>query len=161
MRKLWWMTLVAAVVMATQASSPANAQEAGFPPWPIIYDGTAELDGAPVANGTLTARVGDWTSVAVPVVDGAFRCADPCLIVGPPSFDYIGAQVTFHLEGVGRAATLKFDYPNLAEPSRRTEALVFTTGAGVPLWLLGIIGVMAIAVLGGVAGLMFRGGSSD
>ena len=89
--------LVSFVVLAAFAT-PIAAQDGGPPPLPIIYDGQVFLDGELIGDGTLTARVGDWVSDEVPVVDGAFRCAR-CLILGPPRFSYVGQQVTFHLAG--------------------------------------------------------------
>ena len=35
---------VATLVLGMLGSLPASAQDAGFPPWPIIYDGTVEVD---------------------------------------------------------------------------------------------------------------------
>jgi hypothetical protein len=155
------LVLLAILWLLVIAVGPVKAQDAGFPPWPIIYDGTVEVDGEPLSSGTLTAHVGDWTSVAVPVVDGWFACADPCLIVGPPTFEYVGAEVTFHLESVNRAAVLKFEFPNLSEPERKTEMLSFSTDPAVPTWLLGLAGLLAIGVGGGVVALMFRRGDGD
>ncbi len=155
------VALLAIIWLLVIAVGPVKAQDAGFPPWPIIYDGTVEVDGEPLSSGTLTAHVGDWTSVAVPVVGGWFACADPCLILGPPTFDYVGAEVTFHLEGVDRAAELAFEFPNLSEPERKTEKLSFSTDPAMPTWLLGMAGLLAIIVGGGVVALMFRRGDSD
>lgn len=153
--------MLTTLLMVALSLTPVSAQDAGFPPWPIIYDGTVEVDGEPLSSGTLTARVGDWTSVAVPVVDGRFACADPCLIVGPPTFEYVGAEVTFHLKGIDRAAELTFEFPNLGEPERKTEALSFSTDPAMPTWLLGLAGMLAIVVGGGVVALMFRRGDND
>lgn len=148
--------LVATLVLSALWVLPVSAQDAGFPPWPIIYDGTVELDGEPLAIGTLTARVGDWTSSEIPVVDGWFTCGDPCLIVGPPTVDYVGAEVTFHLSDIGRAANVKFEFPNLTEPDRRTAALEFQSSTGMPVWLLASAGGLAVLVGGAVVALMFR-----
>jgi hypothetical protein len=153
--------LVATLVLSALWVLPVSAQDAGFPPWPIVYDGTVELDGEPLESGTLTARVGDWTSTAVPVVDGWFACADLCLILGPPTFDYVGAEVTFHLDGIGRAASLKFEFPGLSEPDRQTTALEFTSDTGLPVWLLGAGGGLALLLGGAVVALMFRRGDDS
>jgi hypothetical protein len=154
--------LVAMVLTVLAATAgPASAQDAGFPPWPIIYDGTVEVDGEPLANGSLTARVGDWTSVAVPVIDGRFACVDPCLIAGPPTFAYVGATITFHLEGMEKPATLVFEFPNLAQPDRRTEALEFSTGGGIPGWLFAVAAALAVVVGGVVVALMVKGGKDQ
>jgi hypothetical protein len=158
---LRFFTLLATLLYVTGLATPAAAQDAGFPPFPIIYDGTVEVDDVPLAAGTLTARVGDWTSVSVPVVDGRFACADPCLIVGPPTFAYVGREVTFHLADVDKAASLKFEFPNLAEPSRRTEALEFKTNDGALPWLIGGGLLLAVVMGGGVVALMFRRGEPD
>ncbi len=155
------LALLATLWLLVIVVAPVKAQDAGFPPWPIIYDGTVEVDGEPLSSGSLTARVGDWTSLAVPVVDGWFACADPCLILGPPTFEYVGAEVTFHLEGIERAADLRFEFPNLSEPERKTEMLSFTKDPAVPTWLLGVAGLLAVVVGGGVVALMFRRGDSD
>ena len=136
---------------------PTHAQDQGFPPWPIIYSGTVEVGGVPLSSGVLTARVGDWTSAEITVTDGEFRCADPCLVLGPPTFEYVGAEVTFHLNGVDEPAELRFKFPALGEPSRRTEALVFSTTGDISMVVI-LIGLgLAVAVAGGVVALMFKG----
>ena len=139
----------------------AGAQEAEFPPWPIIYDGTVEVDGDLLARGSLTAHIGDWTSISVPVVDGRFSCADPCLIVGPPTFAYVGSEVTFRVAGVERPSLLTFDFPELDEPDRRAVTLKFSTGSGVSVWVVGLIGLVAVGFGGGVMMLMFRRGPNS
>ena len=121
------MTALAALLLGGGALS-ALAQ-AAFPPWPLLYEGTVLQDGEP-AEGMVFARVGDWESDHVPVEDGAFRCADPCLIVGPPSFDYIGKPVTFHLiserdSSEVHVASLTFPFPEASEPSRTQVELLF------------------------------------
>jgi hypothetical protein len=157
-RSLLTTTLAVLALLMTYAT-PASAQDANFPPWPIITDGTVTLNGEPLTQGTLTARVRDWTSVSVPVVDGSFRCADPCLVIGPPTFDYIGSEITFHLVGVERPAKLKFEFPELIEPDRQNLTLEFSTGLGVALWIVVLAGGAAVALGGGVVLLMFRRGS--
>ena len=93
-------------------------------PLPILFEGTVELDGRPVAEGVLTVRIGDWESRAVPFRDGAFACAAHCLIAGPPGFEYVDQQVTFHLDG-RHEADFAFAFPNLDEPSQRRVELRF------------------------------------
>ena len=121
------MTAMAVLLLGGGALS-ALAQVA-FPPWPLLYEGTVLQDGEP-AEGMVFAWVGDWESNHVPVEDGAFRCADPCLIVGPPSFDYIGKPVTFHLinergSSEVHVASLTFPFPQASEPSRTQVELLF------------------------------------
>jgi hypothetical protein len=135
---------------------PVGAQEGGWPPWPIVYEGTVELDGERLESGMLRVQLGDWVSSEVPVLDGRFACADSCLILGPPTFDYIGAEVSFHLSGLERPASLEFEFPALDEPERRTVALQFESGTWVPVWLLGSAGGLAVLVAGAVLALMFR-----
>ena len=117
-----WLTATLLAVLSTGA---ALAQDAGPPPWPILLEGTAVVNGT-AANGELTARIGDWESPDVPVVDGAFGCL-PCLIIGPPTSAYVGQDVTFVLSTeVGKyQAELKFQFPSLPEPSKNSADLVF------------------------------------
>jgi hypothetical protein len=136
--------VVGATAVAAQGTEP--------PPLPIIYQGEVFLDGEHVGSGMLSARVGDWTSDFVPVTDGMFRCADPCLLVGPPKAIYVGEKVTFHLEGIEFPATFSFEFPNLSEPRSDTVQLFFETipseGTGGTLIAVGIA-ALVIAVGGG------------
>ena len=150
--------LVTIALLGVLGVLPARAQDVDFPPWPIIYDGTVEVDGELLSSGMLTAHIGDWTSSAVPVVGGRFACGNPCLIVGPPTLAYVGSEVTFRLAGVERPSLLTFDFPQLGEPDRRSVTLEFSTGSGVSLWVIGLIGFAAVALGGGVVALMFRRG---
>jgi hypothetical protein len=161
-----------AALLASAVAVPAIAQTE-FPPWPLLYEGTVLLDGIP-ASGEVFARVGDWESDHVPVEDGAFRCADPCLIVGPPSFDYIGEPVTFHLIGEPgssgeHVASLTYSFPRASEPSRTQVELLFgDIGApgepkeGVLLGLSGRVvgvaglGLVLIVAVGASAGYRAR-----
>lgn len=167
-----FITAMAALLLGVGAAG-ALAQTA-LPPWPLLYEGTVLQDGDP-AEGTVFARVGDWESHHVPVKNGAFRCADPCLIVGPPSFDYIGEPVTFHLisergSGEAHAASLTFPFPRASEPSRTQVELLFgeirapgepkedvllgLSGTEVGFVGLGLVLVVAIVV---VASMRIRG----
>ena len=126
----------AAMLLVAMAVLPASAQDDPPPlppelppgpfivPLPILFEGTVELDGRPVAEGELTVRIGDWESRAVPFRDGAFACAAHCLIAGPPGFEYVDQQVTFHLDG-RHEADFAFAFPNLDEPSQRRVELRF------------------------------------
>ena len=126
----------AAMLLAAMAVLPVSAQDDPPPlppelppgpfivPLPIIFEGTVELDGLPVAEGELTVRIGDWESRAVPVVDGAFKCAAQCLIAGPPGFEYVDQQLTFHLDG-RHEGDVAFAFPNLGEPDQRRVELRF------------------------------------
>ncbi len=122
-----------AVLISALAVLPATAQDAppdlppppDFPPLPIIFTGTAAVDGQPVAQGRLSVRVGDWeTGRPVAVENGEFICAQECLIAGPPSFDYIDEPVIFVLDG-RYTASLTFPFPNLGSPEQRKVALEF------------------------------------
>jgi hypothetical protein len=143
--------LVFASAQLTLGATPVHAQDVGFPPWPVIYDGHVFMDGEPVSAGTLTARVGDWESLGVPVVNGLFRCADPCLIVGPPDFSYVGLPVSFHLAGEARPAHLQFDFPAMEQPLRDSIDLFFgdvpsaRTSSFWIAWLVG--GLVSVTVL--------------
>ena len=76
--------LVAAVLLALAAAGAApQAEVEAPPPWPILLEGTALLDGAP-AEGVLTAHIADWSSKPVPVADGRFGTPLD-LIIGPPT----------------------------------------------------------------------------
>ncbi len=128
------IAIAAALLASVLAMLPAAAQDPpadpppppDFPPLPILFAGTATLDGQPVERAQLSVRVGDWeTRRPVSVVDGTFNCATECLIAGPPSFDYINEPVTFILNG-RLAATLTFPFPNLSSPDRRNIALEFS-----------------------------------
>ncbi len=105
--------LCALTILSAAAQEPPtdSLPAADFPPLPVLFSGTASLDGQPVAEGRLSVRVGDWeTRRPVAVVDGAFACAHECLTAGPPSLDYIDEPVTFVLDG-GLTATLTFPIP--------------------------------------------------
>jgi hypothetical protein len=128
-----WLVLALAI--------PVSAQDAGFPPLPMLFDGSVVLNGEPVAEGQLTVRIGDWESGPVAVVDGVFRCANPCLIAGPPDFSYIGEPVTFHLDG-GEPAGLSFAFLQAASPSRMSVELVFETGFSMLVIGLAIAGAV-------------------
>ena len=139
----------------------ARAQAPEPPPLPIIFEGTVRLDDQLVADGLLTLHVGDWRSARVPVVDGAFRCADPCLLAGPPSTDYVGALVTFHLDE-RFVANLTFAFPNLAEPSWQQIELSFVSGGGTDAstdndsntYWIALLGVGALVVVVGATVFM-------
>jgi hypothetical protein len=153
--RLWIFALVAAMLVSASWLLPVRAQSGDFPPWPIIYDGTVMLDGDPLKTGTLSAQIGDWVSTEIPVLNGWFDCADPCLILGPPTSGYIGAEVTFHLKGIERPASLEMNFPALIEPDRRTVALEFKSGTRGLVWLWGSAGALAVLVSGTVIAMMF------
>ena len=140
--------LVAALAMLIAIwPGQAHAQEGGAPPWPILYSGEVYFNDVLLqGNAQLTVRVGDWESKPVPVVDGRFRCADPCLIAGPPSQTYIGQRVTFHLSGEHEASH-SFDFPTLPQPASETIHLYFEESNTALLWG----GFAATAVVGMVA----------
>jgi hypothetical protein len=158
LRRSWILAVLATTLMSIYWVLPVGAQDNGFPPWPIIYDGTVELDGEPLKSGMLHAEVGDWVSTEVPVVDGWFACADPCLILGPPTVDYIGTEVTFHLNGIERASILKhpMEFPALTEPDRRTITLTFKSEASSSAWLLVSAGGLAVLLAGAVLTMIYR-----
>ena len=118
------VVLFAALLWIALGAGSTRAQETEFPPWPLLFEGDVYLDGEPVAQGEVTIRIGDWEGARVPVVDGSFRCADPCLIAGPPSFDYVGEPVTFHLD-TGYVASFTFPFPEAGSPSRTRVELFF------------------------------------
>ena len=100
-------------VLALAAAGPAPQAEVEVPPpWPILLEGTALLDGAP-AEGVLTAHIADWSSKPVPVADGRF--GRPLgLIIGPPTAGYVGQSVTFRLaapDGTVHESTFTFPFP--------------------------------------------------
>jgi hypothetical protein len=115
--------LMAGVITSVEVT---RAQALEPPPLPIIFEGTVRLDNQLVAEGWLTLYVSDWRSARVPVVDGAFRCGDPCLLAGPTSTDYLGKLVTFHLDD-RFVADVTFPFPNLAEPAWQEIDLSFSS----------------------------------
>lgn len=133
MKVLSGFVVLSIVLVASFANAPVGAQEGGVPPWPLLFEGEALLDGVPIAAGRITLRIGDWESRAVNVRDGAFACKDGCLIAGPPSFDYIGEEVTFHLDDRYQA-DFSFAFPAQSTPARTFITLAFGDPAGlVPL----------------------------
>ena len=83
MARRWAALALALAVAALLGGNAALAQDQSIPPWPILFQGTALLNGEPVQEGTLTVRVGDWESpIPVPVRDGVFDCGAACLIRG-------------------------------------------------------------------------------
>ena len=136
MARRWAALALALAVAALLGGNAALAQEEeqdqdrSIPPWPILFQGTALLNGEPVQEGTLTVRIGDWESPKpVPVSDGVFECGAACLIAGPPSLAYLDLPVTFHLDG-GWQATLSFTYPYLGTPCLVEVELLFGDDAG-------------------------------
>ena len=133
MARRWAALALALAVAALLGGNAALAQDQSIPPWPILFQGTALLNGEPVQEGTLTVRVGDWESpIPVPVRDGVFDCGAACLIAGPPSLAYLDLPVTFHLDG-GWQATLSFTYPYLGTPCLVEVELLFGDDAGPAL----------------------------
>ena len=134
MRLLRPLTVVAAaLLLAATAALPLSAQEppTSPPPLPVLVSGSATLDGAP-ADGVLSVRVGDWeTRRPVNVEGGAFVCAAACLIVGPPSYDYVGEPVLFVLDGTYAAAEGLL-FPDLPAPSNIEVALTFSSDNTLP-----------------------------
>ena len=130
MARRWAALALALAVAALLGGNAALAQDQSIPPWPILFQGTALLNGEPVQEGTLTVRVGDWESPKpAPVSDGVFECGTACLIAGPPSLAYLDLPVTFHLDGE-RQATLSFTYPYLGTPCLVEVELLFGDDAG-------------------------------
>ena len=130
MARRWAALTLALAVAALLGGNAALAQDQSIPPWPILFQGTALLNGEPVQEGTLTVRVGDWESPRpTPVSDGIFDCGAACLIAGPPSLAYLDLPVTFHLDGE-RQATLSFTYPYLGTPCLVEVELLFGDDAG-------------------------------
>ena len=124
---------VAALLGGNAALAQDQDQDQSIPPWPILFQGTALLNGEPVQEGALTVRIGDWESPRpVPVSDGVFECGAACLIAGPPSLAYLDLPVTFHLDGEWQA-TLSFTYPYLGTPCLVEVELLFGDDAGPAL----------------------------
>ncbi len=118
------VALGSALLLATP--SGAVAQESGFPPFPVLMTGEVYVDGDLLAEpGTITARVDDWESRPVEVTNGRF--GDPPgipIVIGPPSFDYVGQLVTFHLNGELQA-DLSFVFEARGEPAFLDARLEF------------------------------------
>ena len=137
-------------MLALAAAGPApQAEVEAPPPWPILLEGTALLDGAP-AEGVLTAHIADWSSKPVPVADGRF--GRPLgLIIGPPTAGYVGQSVTFRLtapDGAVHESTFTFPFPVLPEPTRNAAQLEFyAPQSSVPLAaVLGVLAAVALLV---------------
>ena len=129
----WWAALALALGIAALLGGNTALAQSSIAPWPILFQGTALLNGEPVQEGTLTVRVGDWESPKpVPVRNGVFMCGDECLIAGPPSLAYLDQPVTFHLNGELQA-TLSFTYPYLGTPCLVEVELLFGVDAGPAL----------------------------
>ena len=142
--------LLAAVLLALVAAGPAPQGEVDAPPpWPLLLEGTALLDGAP-ADGALTAHIADWSSKPVPVANGRF--GTPLgLIIGPPTAGYVGQSVTFRLAGPDGAvheSTFTFPFPVLPEPTRNAAQLEFLgPESSIPGFLTYFIAVVIPAAL--------------
>ena len=105
--------------------SPTHAQTDGPPPLPIVYQGAVYVDGVALAeDAELTVRVGDWESTPAPARNGEYIN----LIVGPPNLDYIGEEVSFHLDGL--VAEQRLIFPSLGEPRFELLRLDFTSLEG-------------------------------
>ena len=153
--------LLAAVLLALAAAGPAPQAEVEVPPpWPILLEGTAVLDGDS-AEGVLTAHIADWSSKPVPVADGRFGRPFG-LIIGPPTAGYVGQSVTFRLtapDGAVHESTFTFPFPVLPEPTRNAAQLEFRSPpSSVPLTaVLGVLATLALlAILAAVALVLRR-----
>ena len=148
--------LLAAVLLALAAAGPApQAEVEAPPPWPILLEGTALLDGAP-AEGVLTAHIADWSSKPVPVADGRF--GRPLgLIIGPPTAGYVGQSVAFRLtapDGAVYESTFTFPFPVLPEPTRNAAQLEFhAPQSSVPVAAVLLV-LAAVALLVALAAVL-------
>ena len=151
--------LLAAVLLALAAAGPAPQAEVDAPPpWPILLEGTALLDGVP-AEGVLTAHIADWSSKPVPVEDGRF--GRPLgLIIGPPTAGYVGQSVAFRLtapDGAVHESTFTFPFPVLPEPTRNAAQLEFhAPQSAVPLAAVLLVAAAAVAFLVAVGAVLVR-----
>ncbi len=150
--------LLAAVLLALVAAGPAPQGEVDAPPpWPLLLEGTALLDGAP-ADGALTAHIADWSSKPVPVANGRF--GTPLgLIIGPPTAGYVGQTVAFRLtaaDGAVHEATFTFPFPLLPEPTRNAAQLEFhAPQSAVPLAAVLLV-LAAVTLLVALAAVLVR-----
>lgn len=70
--------------------------------YPILYGGTAYVDGQPAPEGaTIVAKVGDKEYTAVVQQNGAYLG----LLVAPPDKSYYLMPITFHLDGMTATET--------------------------------------------------------
>ena len=151
--------LLAAVLLALVAAGPApQAEVEAPPPWPILLEGIALLDGAP-ADGVLTAHIADWSSRPAPVADGRF--GRPLgLIIGPPTRGYVGQNVVFRLtalDGAVYESTFTFPFPVLPEPTRNAAQLEFhAPQSSVPLAAVLLVLAAAVAFLVAVGAVLVR-----
>ena len=134
--------LLLVALFASLLAPAALAQDAEFPPFPVLISGSVTMDGVPLlAPASLIARIDDWESRPVAVREGRF--GDPPglpVIVGPPSGAYVGMEVTFHLTGALVAGELvarqRFIFQRLEEPAALDIELDFVgppeAGAGAP-----------------------------
>ncbi len=117
------LSLFASILLGMPLISTAFAAEQ-LPPWPMLFKGTAYLDGQLVDNGVITIKIDDWESRPVSTVNGVFTCSDACLLAGPPGYDYVGKSVTFHLNSK-HVAELTFPFPLQGTPSINPVDLFF------------------------------------
>ncbi|MBI4197808.1 MAG: hypothetical protein HY533_01695, partial [Chloroflexi bacterium] len=82
------------VMAATSAAAvPALAQEP--PVFPILYGGTAYVNGQPAPEGAvLVVKVGDWQNRTTVERNGTYHG----LMAAPPTKEYYSRPITFHLE---------------------------------------------------------------
>ena len=127
--------LVAALLLlplVALAQDGDDDRQQSIPPFPVVYlEGTATLDGEPVAEGEIVVRVGGWERpTRIPIRNGMFTCAEEgCLLVGPPGYAYAEEPVTFHLNGELQA-DLTYPFPLLGTPCF-VESTVLRFGEGV------------------------------
>ena len=87
-------TALAAAVTFLLIAGQTEAQE--LPPYPILYGGSVVINGEFAPLGTqLSARVGDYVTDVLVEEDGAYRN----LLLQPPSSEYYGLEITFHILG--------------------------------------------------------------
>ena len=89
------LLFLAGSIMFCLDPSPLYAEDtSSIPPLPIVYQGIVTVDGErPEGEHSLTVRIENWESNPVLVSDGEFIN----LIAGPPSVEYVGKVISFHL----------------------------------------------------------------
>ena len=143
-----WLVLgkvvLAGLSLGVAPGYAASVMQAEPPPIPYIVQGEVFVEGYNLEEAaTLVARIDDWESVPVPVVNGEFVN----LLIAPPTRAYADKTVTYHMLGMrawqtthyqltGAPVSLKlrldFGESAVATPTSDGSSLVRATTVSVP-----------------------------
>jgi hypothetical protein len=117
----------------------AASSSSGIPSFPVIYQGTVTVAGAPAPDGTkIVAHIEDYSTHPVqaeertPVLVRDGRYAN--LTVGPTDSKYLDKQITFHIQGaISTEQAIETDmFVEVEKPTVKSVDLTFSRLPPVP-----------------------------